>query len=128
VITNPEHKVFPLAAVVERGFDAWLWVDARVAAFPVVARRQLGHRLVDALLDALTLTTEASYTPRGHERLVLLGQANRRLAVARILLRGARERRHLSVAQHEHAMELLDDWGRQLGGWIKADRESGSRR
>jgi hypothetical protein len=112
----------PIAAVVDDGYHAWLWIDARVARFPVLARRQMGHRLLDAVLDALVATTESAYLPRGRERVGRLHDANRALAVARILLRGARERAYLALDAHEHAMKLLDGWGRQVGGWIRAER------
>lgn len=110
------------ATAVEAGFACWLWLDARVTDFPTSARRQLGHRALDATLDALSATTEASYLRRGPARVELLASANRKLALLRILLRGARERRHISVGQHEHAMKLVDAWGRQLGGWLRAER------
>jgi hypothetical protein len=110
-------------AVVDEGFATWLWIDERVASFPVHARRSLGHRLVEAVLEALVATTEAAYRPRGEARVRELERVNRALAVARILLRGARERRHLSIAQHEHAMACVDRWGRQIGGWLRAERD-----
>jgi hypothetical protein len=109
----------PLASVVEDAYQAWLWVDARVAQLPVSARRQLGHRLLDAVLDALTGTAEAVYLPRGRERTSCLQYVSRRLLLVRLLLRGARDRRYLSIDQHEHAMVLIDGWGRQVGGWIR---------
>jgi hypothetical protein len=108
--------------VVEEAYQAWLWVDERASAFPKLARGTLGRRLSSALLDALARTVEATYSPRGRLRADLLASANRSLSVGRILLRAARDRRHLSVAQHEHGMELLDAWGRQLGGWLRAER------
>ncbi len=111
----------PLASVVEDAYQAWLWIDARVASFPVSARRQLGHRLLDAVLDAVAATTEAVYLPRGGERRERLRHVSRRLVLVRILLRGARDRRYLGVDQHEHAMRLFDVWGRQVGGWMRAE-------
>jgi hypothetical protein len=42
-------------------YQARLWTDARVAVFPVLARRQLGHRLLDAILYALAATTEVAF-------------------------------------------------------------------
>lgn len=110
------------ASVVEHGYGAWLWLDERIAGFPALARRQLGHRTLDAALDALVGVTEAAYLPRGASRLARLDGVNRSLTVLRILLRGSRERRYLSVGQHEHAMRLIDTWGRQVGGWIRAER------
>ncbi len=115
----PEKATLP--AVVEQGYAAWMWLDGRVASMPVSARRQLGHRMIDAVLDALVAATQAAYLPRGPARLRELHAASRSLAVLRILLRGCRERRYLSIDQHEHAMKLVDDWGRQLGGWIRHD-------
>jgi hypothetical protein len=110
------------AAVVEEGYQAWLWLDARVQGFASSARRQMGHRTLDAVLDALGATAEAAYLPRGPRRVAELETANRRLTLVRLLLRGARERRYVSIGQHEHAMRLLDSWGRQLGGWLRAER------
>jgi len=116
----------PPAAVVEDAYAAWLWIDERVASFSTLARRQLGHRAIDAALDVLLDLTDAAYSPRGPLRLERLAHVNRSLARLRILLRGARDRRHLSIAQHEHAMRLVDNLGRQVGGWLRAER--GSRR
>ncbi|MBN1610950.1 MAG: four helix bundle protein [Polyangiaceae bacterium] len=110
------------AAVIEEGYQAWLWLDARVEGFAASARRHIGHRTLDAVLDALAATAEAAYLPRGERRVLELEAANRRLTIVRLLLRGARERRYLSVGQHEHAMRLLESWGRQLGGWLRAER------
>ncbi|MCK6569998.1 four helix bundle protein [Myxococcota bacterium] len=119
-----ELKASP-AAVVEVGYQAFLWLDERVAGFPRDARRALGHRLTDAALAALAATTEANYMARGPARTERLATANRQLAVARILLRAARDRHHLSVAQHEYGIRLLDGWGRQVGGWLRAEQVRG---
>jgi len=124
---NSEERK-PPAAVIEDAYQGWLWIDARVATFPVLARRQLGHRLLDAVLDALVGTTEAAYLPRGAPRIGRLQEISRRLTTARILLRGARDRRYLGIDQHEHAMRLVDGWGRQIGGWLRAERASVDRR
>jgi hypothetical protein len=107
--------------VVEDAYTTWLWLDERVAQFPTLARRTLGQRLASAALDALVCTVEASMT-RGAPRLDCLVAANRSLTVTRLLLRAARDRRLLGVSQHEHAMRRIDVWGRQLGGWLRAER------
>jgi len=51
--------------------------------------------LLDATLDALAAVVEASYARRGEGRRTTLAVAARRLTLMRILLRGARDRRHL---------------------------------
>jgi len=78
-------------------------------------------------LNALVATTEAVYRPAGPQRSSRLEDVNRALAVTRISLRGAGDRRHLSVAQHEYVMEQVDLWGRQIGGWLRAERGRGAR-
>jgi hypothetical protein len=40
-----------------------------------------------------------------------------------LLLRGARERRHLSVSQHEHAVKSTVALGKMIAGWIRFERE-----
>lgn len=112
----------PLVTVVEDGYRIWLWLDERVAGFPVLARRSLGQRIVAAALDALVATIEASLVRRGSSRIERLNDANRALTLLRILLRGARDRKHLSVSQHEHVMREIDGWGRQLGGLLRSER------
>jgi hypothetical protein len=116
-----DREVKPPAPVItESAYKAWLWLDERLAALPALARRSLGHRASTAALDALCALTEATFLPRGPRRLERMHDAQRALTVLRILLRGARDRRYLSVGQHEHAMRLFDDVGRQLGGWVRA--------
>jgi hypothetical protein len=92
-------------AVVEHGYQTWLWIDERVAGFPVAARRQLGHRIVDAALWALVATMSAAYARRGPTRLSLLHDAARELTVFRLLLRGARPAPHLGgfIDVEDHA-------------------------
>ena len=116
-----DESARPPLTIVDDGYQAWLWLDERVTQFPVLARRVLGQRILTAALDALVATVEASVI-RGSARAPRLIDANRALTLVRILLRGARDRRHLSVAQHEHAMRLIDGWGRQLGGWLRSER------
>jgi hypothetical protein len=74
---------------------------------------------------ALTLMSTAALERAQRKprlRLQRLVEANRDLTVARVLLRAARDRRLLEIAQHEHAMRLVDGWGRQLGGWMRTER------
>lgn len=117
---HPEGKSLPSLA--EHAYSTWLWIDERTSSFPTEARRRMGHRIADASLDALTATVETTYARRPATRMAKLDLVSGRLTVLRILLRGARDRRWLSIAQHEHAMGLVDDWGRQVGGWLRSLR------
>jgi hypothetical protein len=44
----------------------------------------------------------------------------------RLLLRGGRERRYLSTAQRDHAIEKLGELGRMIDGWLCASGGSPS--
>lgn len=106
--------------VVERAYDLWLWVDARVVDFPAHARHSLGRRLRDAAIDLLALLLRATYAEReSGRRRDALSEANEHIALLRLLLRGARERRYLSIDQHEHAAERVVEIGRRVGAWLK---------
>ncbi|MEZ4298578.1 MAG: four helix bundle protein [Polyangiaceae bacterium] len=105
---------------VERAYDLWLWLDARVTDFPAHARHGVGHAILGASIDLMTSLLRATYTPREDPRArEALAASNGHLALLRLLLRGARERRYLAIGQHEHAVERLAELGRMVGGWWK---------
>lgn len=108
----------PVAA--ERAYELWIWLEARVADFPTTARHGLGHRMLDAAVDLLDAYLRAAYASRQSPTLTeALTTANQRLALLRYLLRGARERRYVSVPQHEHAMQRAAELGRMTGAWLR---------
>ncbi len=113
-----------LPVAVDRAYELWLWLDQHVAQFSTHARHSLGQRLLDdslALLDALV---GAAYAPRASvARIEHIDRARHRVAMLNLLLRGARERRHLSVSQHEHAMKSTVALGKMIAGWIRFERE-----
>ena len=113
-------KTPSLPVAVERAYDLWLWLDARVVDFPVHARQSLGRRMLDAALDVLAALLRATYAPRDSAYASdALTFANERLALLRLLVRGARDRRYLAIAQHEHAAERMAQLGRMIGAWLK---------
>jgi hypothetical protein len=112
----------PLAAVIHDTYTLWLWLDGRVNDFPVAARREHGRHVLDAVLALLDALTRAHYAPPA-ARLAQLDEANARVAMLRLLVRGARELHRLSPAQHEHASTALDGIGRQVGAWRRHTAE-----
>ena len=113
-----------LPVAVQVAYEVWVWLDGRVEGFPANARRALGDRLLSESIDLLGDLVLASYAKRRSERQRrALEQASDRVALLRLLLRGARERRYLSIGQHEHVMSRLVELGRMLGGW-KRDANS----
>lgn len=114
-----------LPVAVDRAYDLWLWLDERVAHFSVHARHSLGQRILDDALELLDALVRASYAPRASgARLDALERGRHRVAMLTLLLRGARERRHISVDQHEHAMKAAVALGKMISGWVRYERET----
>jgi hypothetical protein len=110
-----------------RGEDtpALALVDAHLPHLPAFARASAGAKLVEALLAVLDHLTRAAWLPaRSAESLAALREANHRIAFARLLLRGMRERAYLSVDQHAYAAEALESIGRMVGAWLRAARRN----
>ena len=99
--------------------DILLWLVPQLDKFPRSRRFTLGERLETGLLEVLELLVEAAYTRVKTEP---LARANRRLEVTRHLWRLAQELRVVSGRRYEHGARLMDDLGRQIGGWLRSTR------
>ena len=96
------------------------WLIPQLDKFPRVRRFTLGERLERALLDVLELLLEAAYT---RTKLPALQRANLRLEVARHLWRLTHELEVISTRRYAYGARLMDELGRQLGGWLRSRRE-----
>jgi hypothetical protein len=77
--------------------------------------------LEQALLDVLELLIEAAYA---RAKQPALQRANLRLEVARHLWRLAHELEAVSTRRYAHGAGLIDDLGRQVGGWLRSNCRS----
>ena len=94
-----------------------LWLIPQIDKFPRIRRFTLGERLESALLEVLELSVEAAYT---HNKRAALHRANLWLEMAKHLWRLALELQAVAVRQYEHGARLMDELGRQLGGWLRS--------
>jgi hypothetical protein len=95
-----------------------LWLVPTVERFPKSQKFLLGDRIQGTALDVLERLIEATYTKaRGR----LLSEANLGLDKLRILFRLATDLKHLDLRRYEHAARSIDEIGRLIGGWRKAD-------
>ena len=101
-----------------------LWLLPQLDKFPRVRRFTLGERLEEGLLLVLELLVEAAYT-RSKEQ--PLQRANLRLEVIRHLWRVAHELKIISTRRYEHGAGLVDDLGRQIGGWLRSVHQRGAK-
>ncbi len=97
-----------------RSYDLHAWLLTRfekVERYPPVCRSVLDHSR--ALLEAVTMALLRFDTA---EHLV---EADQHVALLRVHLRLAAEKKLIDDRQLLHANDLLRDIGRQIGGWLK---------
>jgi hypothetical protein len=97
-----------------------LWLVPTVEKFPRAQKFLLGDRIQTTALDVLEALIEATYT---RERRVHLARANLGLEKLRHFIRLAVELKHLDPRRYEHAVRSLDDIGRLVGAWAKANEK-----
>ncbi len=93
------------------------WIVPQLDGFPRSRRFTLGERLESTVIEVLESLVEAAYT---RARQAPLKRANLRLEVARHLWRLSHELEVVSSRCYEHGARLMDDLGRQVGGWLRA--------
>ncbi|MCP3868099.1 MAG: diversity-generating retroelement protein Avd [Gammaproteobacteria bacterium] len=96
------------------------WLIPLLDSFPRNRRFTLGERLESGLLELLELLellVEAAYS---RNKIDLLKRANLRISVIRHLWRMAHELKTIPTKRYAHGAELLEDLGRQIGGWLKS--------
>jgi hypothetical protein len=94
-----------------------IWLIPLLDNFPRNRRFTLGERLESGLLEILECLVEAAYAKSKGD---LLKRANSRLAVIRHLWRMAYELQIIPAKRYEHGARLLEDLGKQVGGWLKS--------
>ena len=103
--------------VVEACHQCLKWLIPQLDTFPRNRRFTLGERIESNLLDTLTHTTQAVYTPK--IKLQLLVKANQHCAVVRHLWRLCYELKVIDKKRYQYGSEIIVDIGRQIGGWTR---------
>ena len=110
--------------VKSEGFLRWLL--GATARWPKSHRHGLTTRVEGAAVDFVGAVVYANRA-RGRERASALAAADGHLDIVRILLRVASDLKYLSGRQFEFVARSLEEIGRLLGGWLRADGEGSSR-
>jgi hypothetical protein len=97
--------------------EATDWIMSTVEKFPKTVRFTVSSRIVNMTLDVLEGIVEAIYT---RNRSHILRRLNLYIEKLRVLFRISFTRRYISKAQYEFVSGLLDETGRMIGGWEKA--------
>ncbi|MEQ9326508.1 MAG: diversity-generating retroelement protein Avd [Rhodospirillales bacterium] len=102
----------------EATFRFMLWLVPTVEKFPKSQRFLLGDRIQTTGLDVMERLIEATYT---RHRGRLLDDANLGIEKMRFMFRMAMDLKHIDLRRYEHAARELDQIGRLVGGWRKAE-------
>ncbi|MEN8260450.1 MAG: diversity-generating retroelement protein Avd [Pseudomonadota bacterium] len=97
-----------------------LWLIPQLDKFPRIRRFTLGEQLENDLLGVLAALVEAAYS---RDKRPALRRANLGLQVVRHLWRLCYELQVIPIKRYEHGARLLEDLGRQVGGWLRAQKE-----
>lgn len=103
----------------EAMFRFIVWLIPTLDKLPRSQKFLLGDRIQTTALEVLERLIEATYS-KARER--ALWDANLGLEKLRFLLRICVDLRYLDLRRYEHAVRTLDEIGRMVGGWIKANR------
>lgn len=94
-----------------------LWTIPHLDKLPRMRRYTLGEKLENRILSVLESLVTAAYTK---DKRAVLSRANRDLEVCRHLWRLCHDFKGISVRSYEHGARLMQDLGRQIGGWARA--------
>jgi hypothetical protein len=97
--------------------DLLLWIIPHLDKFPRSRRFTLGVQIENSLLNVLENLVDAAYSQQKQNA---LRQANRQLEINRHLWRLAYELQVIPIKSYEHGIKLMNDVGRQVGGWLQS--------
>lgn len=106
------------AIVAEKSYAFMLWAVGAVEKAPRALRYSLGERVVEASLDVVEGVVDAAYSK---ERTQTLRRVQLRIERLRFLIRALTDLKAIGLNQYEYAARQLDEIGRLVGGWRKAD-------
>ena len=117
MVDKPAGDTTPRA--VQACHELLAWLIPLLDHFPRSRRFTLGERLESRVLAVLEDLVEAAYS-RERDKRPALQRANRQLSVCRHLWRLALELKVINLKRYEYGIKLMEDLGRQIGGWLKA--------
>jgi len=107
--------------VVQKAYEAALWLIPKAGRFPRAHRFTIGDRLVNHVIDLVESLASAAYAGAS-QRAALLEHANQRINGLRYVLRLAKDLQLLNTESYGHGAGLLEEIGRMLGGWRRSGK------
>lgn len=107
-------------SIVQKTYDLIKWYVPILNRLPRDHKFSLGDRMVSGLYDILEGLILARY---GEEKLAKLEILNAKLDILRHQTRLLREFDLMSVERYEYVGKLVNEIGKELGGWIKQQKK-----
>lgn len=104
-------------AIVEKTYDLILWLYPVVNKFPKSQRFVLGQHIENTLLRVLENIIAAN---QARDKLPYLKRTSVELDKLRFLVRLAKDLKFTSIKKYAFAAEHMNEIGRMLGGWMRA--------
>lgn len=104
------------APIYVRTHDLLDWLVPHLEGWPRPQRFFLARQVLESATQFYRLLLRARKV-QGQERRQVLLDADVELETLKALLRLGQERRYMSLGQYRHALVMITDIGRQLGGW-----------
>jgi hypothetical protein len=106
--------------VITHSYDLLTWTLGHTGKFPRTHRHGLGLRIEAKLYDLLDFLIEAKLSS---DKAEILRQASLCVEQLRILYRATKDVCMFPLNSHRHAMQRLQEIGRQLGGWRRQSQQ-----
>jgi len=107
--------------IFEKTYQLILWLYPQVQKFPKSQRFVLGQQVEQCSLDILRGVIRANAS---RAKLPILIEISTDLDTLRILLRLCKDMKFISIRQYAFAQEQVNEVGKLLGGWIRAQGRS----
>jgi hypothetical protein len=110
------HTDLPIYRTGEKLFSIGIDIQHNM---PRAVKRSLGEKITQHCMDMLELMALANAT-RGAERAAHIQKLMTHVRTATVLLRVAHGKRAIATKHWAAAVELLENIGKQGGGWLKS--------
>ncbi len=117
----PRHPIaVPIIHII---YDIYFTVSQLIVKFPKTQRHALGQTCSQNILHLLENTVAAANTVNREYKLRHLENASIKLDLLKLLIRLCKDCRCLTDQQYLEIETKLHQIGRQLGGWLKKERQ-----
>ncbi len=110
-------------SIIQKTYDLIQWYVPILNRLPKNHKFTLGDRIINNLYNLLEELIKAKYA---RKKLAILESINIQLDILRYQTRLLFDFQLFSVKRYEHASQLIDAIGIELGGWIKQQQKSQS--